>query len=135
MQCSFTTPHDDIVGYMGGFPYEYGLVQKLIGLSTPEPDIKQEIDRRNYGCRHCLREKQIADAAAAASANEGDNAAQAAPATTSAPPPAGSSAVKGPQIELSSLVHRPHDLGIEGPQNRPPPLFIFNGMRSHLKAK
>lgn len=143
MQCSFTTPLDEIVGYMGGFPYEYGLVQKLLVLPTPSPAIKQEIDRKNYGCRHCLREKQVKEAALAAAASTNEEAstigtAQAtAPATISATPSASAklAAVNDPQIQLSALVYRPHELGVEGPHDKPPSLSNFNGMRSHLKAK
>ncbi|KAH9478544.1 putative mannosyl-oligosaccharide alpha-1,2-mannosidase 1B [Psilocybe cubensis] len=142
MQCSFTTPLDDIVGYMGGFPYEYGLVKKLLVPTTPPPIIKQEIDKKNYGCRHCLRDKQVKAAALAAAASTNDDAtangaAPGIPAAAIHPTSASANlaAMRGPQIQLSALVYRPHDLGVEGPHDKPPPLTNFNGMRSHLKSK
>ena len=41
---------------------------------------------------------------------------------------------KPTMIELKSLVYHMHDT-TEGPLEKPPPLYSFNGVRSHLKGK
>ncbi|KAF8884933.1 hypothetical protein CPB84DRAFT_1964901 [Gymnopilus junonius] len=143
MKVSFAS--EDILTCCGVFPYHHGLVQKLLGPLSYTAAGKKEIDKNNYGCRHCLRQKQSTEAAAAAAASSspalgnGDSDSNQAAEQTSAqnPPlplvPRGGN--KPELIELSAIIHHMHDLGIEGPLEKPPPLFNFNGMRSHLKAK
>ena len=76
---------------------------------------KKAIGSKNYGCRHCLRVKQVESSAAAGETN--------------------SEPLEAVQLQLSTLSHRMHDLGVEGPREKPPPLFNFNGVISHMKAK
>ncbi|KDR80128.1 hypothetical protein GALMADRAFT_136670 [Galerina marginata CBS 339.88] len=145
MQVSFPSM-ENILSYMGGFPYHHGLVQKLLGPGSLSNAGKKEIDRKNYGCRHCLREKQVQGAAAAtiaaasSSATEnvgGDTGATHTQDTTVQQPSSSSKgqSASAEHIELSIVVYRMHDVAIEGPLERPPPLFNFNGIRSHLKSK
>jgi hypothetical protein len=122
MQVSLTDPHDKIAFYLGEFPYEHGLVEKLLqrgGLL-----IQTEIDRKNFGCRHCLRLKQN----------------QLATFLDLSGAPGEVSMIQDSQSNrraercLSAMVRRAEVL-FEGPREKPPPLFNFNGLRSHLKAK
>jgi len=43
-------------------------------------------------------------------------------------------ATKLTMVELSTLAYHMHDT-TEGPLEKPPPLYNFNGMRSHMKGK
>ncbi|KAF8183134.1 hypothetical protein BJ912DRAFT_928233 [Pholiota molesta] len=92
---------DDVCSYLGGYPYEHGVVAKFLGPTGISPDAKAEIEAKNFGYTGVT---MVAEASN--------------------------------PIELASVVHRLHDTGIQGPLTKPPtPLFSFNGMRSHLKAK
>jgi len=120
MQVSFLTSLDTIESYLGGFPYEYGLVSELTQRSASFANsIKRQIEKKNFGCRHCLRKNRESSM------------------TISDSVPEVLQGVGGSSryIELSAVAHRMLDLQIEGPRERPPPLYNFNGMRSHLKAK
>ncbi|KAF8960360.1 hypothetical protein BDZ97DRAFT_1834304 [Flammula alnicola] len=144
MEVSFASL-DKISSHLGGYPYEYGVAQKLLGTATLTVKGRAEIDKKNYGCRHCLRTRQVTEAAAAAAADDGkaddnlpiDGSAAAEGSSTVPEVSSMGEVVKNIRIrvELSTVVHRMHDVGIEGPMERPPPLFSFNGMRSHLKSK
>lgn len=144
MKVSFAL--EDAMSYCGGFPYRYGLVQKLLGPLSFSVAGKREIDRKNYGCRHCHRQKQVTEAVAAAAPStsahtSGDPASNRATEWTGAqnplatPLPEVQRKANTELVELSAIVYQMHDLGVEGPLEKPPPLFSFNGMRSHLKAK
>lgn len=50
------------------------------------------------------------------------------------PTPTTKAGAKPTMIELKALVYHMHDT-MEGPLEKPPPLYSFNGMRSHLKGK
>jgi hypothetical protein len=125
---------EKLASFLGGYPYEYGLVQKLLGPTSSSVDAKKEIERKNFGCRHCLRQKMEMEAAAAAavatpSTNQPSDVQPQDPT-----PPMPKAHAKPTMIELKSLVYHMHDT-TEGPLEKPPPLYIFNGMRSHLKGK
>lgn len=121
---------DDVCSYLGGYPYEHGVVAKLLGPTGILPEAKAEIEAKNFGCRHCLRKAQLDEAASADNNGTSDDASSAQ--TTGVTMVAETSN----PIELASVVHRLHDTGIQGPLTKPPtPLFSFNGIRSHLKAK
>jgi hypothetical protein len=131
MQVKFETLQT-VEKYLGPYPYEYGVCKTLLGPSHATPATKAEIDRKNYGCRHCLREEQekqvaLAAATAAIELNPGANVVDAQGAAIGVDGNA--------QIDLGSVVSRLQEVGIAGPKEQPPPLFSFNGMRSHLKAK
>ncbi|KAF9568625.1 hypothetical protein CPC08DRAFT_702225 [Agrocybe pediades] len=117
---------ETVTEYLGGYPYQYGLAKSLSGFGGFSEGGKMEINRTNFGCRHCLRAKQETEAAVA-SLQAGD-----APASS-----ANSAASAAVIVELSTVARRMHDLGIEGPLERPltERLFNFNGLRSHLKEK
>jgi hypothetical protein len=123
MQLSLTDPHDKIASYLGEFPYEHGLVEKL--LQRGGRSVQTEIAKKNFGCRHCLRLKQNQ---LATSMDLG-----------SAPGEASNLVIQDSQSNrraervLSAMVSRVQVL-FEGPREKPP-LFNFNGLRSHLKAK
>ncbi|CAA7269347.1 unnamed protein product [Cyclocybe aegerita] len=127
MQVDFTSDVEKISSLLGGYPYTFGLAKKLLGSDAVHASaIKKEIDAKNFGCRHCLRTKQVTDAVATNPTTDAQaNVASQVLTTTGAPG----------GIELSTVAHYSHDLGIEGPKERPPPLFNLNGLRSHLKAK
>ena len=129
MEISFPSL-ETIVSYLGGFPYEHGLSGSLLGYGALLNAGKKEIDRVNFGCRHCLRETQETDAATSALPADCNNASDASVTVGNS-----SASASKIGIELSSVVHRLHDVGIAGPYGRPPRLFAFNGMRSHLKEK
>lgn len=131
MQVNFETLQT-VENYLGPHPYEYGVCKTLLGPSNATPTTKAEIDRKNYGCRHCLREEQEKQAALAAAAAPTD----AAPDAHAADGHGALMDVDGnAKIDLGSVVSRLQEVGIAGPKEQPPPLFSFNGMRSHLKAK
>ncbi|KAF5311117.1 hypothetical protein D9619_007983 [Psilocybe cf. subviscida] len=131
MQVKFETLQT-VENYLGPHPYEYGVCKTLLGPSNATPTTKAEIDRKNYGCRHCLREEQEKQAALAAAAAPTD----AAPDAHAADGHGAPMDVDGnAKIDLGSVVSRLQEVGIAGPKEQPPPLFSFNGMRSHLKAK
>ena len=119
--------------FLGGYPYEYGLTQSLLGPTSTSVDAKKEIERKNFGCRHCLRTKIGTEAAAAivatASTNQPSDVQPQGPTSTTT-----EDSPKPTMIELKSLVYHMHDT-TEGPLEKPPPLYSFNGMRSHLKGK
>ncbi|KAJ3515557.1 hypothetical protein NLJ89_g1681 [Agrocybe chaxingu] len=127
MQVDFTSDVERISSFLGGYPYTFGLAKRLLNSDAVHaPTVKKQIDAKNFGCRHCLRTKQVTDAVVANPTIDAQvNVANQVSTTTGTPV----------GIELSTLAHYSHDLGIEGPKERPPPLFIFNGLRSHLKAK
>ena len=125
---------EKLTSFLGGYPYEYGLVQKLLGPTSTSVDAKQEIERKNFGCRHCLREKMemeavAAAAVAAASTNQPSDVQPQGPTS-----PTTKASARPTMIELKALVYHMHDT-TEGPLEKPPPLYSFNGMRSHLKGK
>jgi len=131
MQVSFE-PMEQLSSYLGGYRYEYGLVQKLMGPTSNSANTKKEIEWKNFGCRHCLRKKMEVEAATAAIASTNQNSefqGQTGPAN-----PKQKDATKLTMVELSTLAYHMHDT-TEGPLEKPPPLYNFNGMRSHLKAK
>ncbi|KAF8814728.1 hypothetical protein BYT27DRAFT_7205692 [Phlegmacium glaucopus] len=125
MELSLALSVNTVTSYLGGYPFTFGLAEKLMGSEGLTLLGKKAIESKNYGCRHCLRAKQVELAAAAAAEDEcsgeaGDRNLE---------------LLEAVQVKLSTTVSRMHDRGIEGPRNRPPALFNFNGMRSHLKAK
>jgi hypothetical protein len=122
MELSLTSPVDTIISYLGGYPFTLGLTEKLMGPEGLSMKGKKAIGSKNYGCRHCLRAKQVEPAAG----NEGGGGEEAGERNE---------LPKAVQVQLSTIVCRMHDRGIQGPKERPPPLFNFNGMKSHLKAK
>lgn len=129
MELSFTFSVDTIVSYLGGYPFTFGLTEKLLG-SARSSKVKKATGRKNYGCRHCLRAKQVEPVAAVpgvAAENEGNDGGGEEAGKNEAP--------QVTEVRLSTVVRRMHDEGIQGPKERPPPLFNFNGMRSHMKAK
>lgn len=131
MQVKFETLQT-VENYLGPHPYEYGVCKALLGPSSSTPAAKAEIDRKNYGCRHCWREEQEKQAALAAAAASTDGA----PGAHTVNAQETAMDVDGnAQIDLGSVVSRLQEVGIAGPKERPPSLFSFNGMRSHLKAK
>jgi len=124
MQVSLTDPHDKIAFYLGGFPYEHGLVENL--LQRGGRSVQTEVDRKNFGCRHCLRLKQ--------------NQLATFMDLGGAPGEVSNLVIQDLQSHgraerfLSAMVRRAEVL-FEGPREEPPPMFNFNGLRSHLKAK
>lgn len=134
MQLSLKFSIKDIITMMGGYPYEHGLVQKLLGSLSFTNAGKAPFDSKNYGCRHCLRAKQIEDpagaAAAVAAAVENNEAIRDIDILSLVP--------EVLRMNLSAWIGRlPGGFGglIQGPALAPPPLFNFNGLRSHLKGK
>jgi hypothetical protein len=123
---------EKLTSFLGGYPYEYGLVQKLLGPTSASADAKKEIERKNFGCRHCLRQKMEMEAAAAVATPSTNQPSDVQPQDPTPPMP--KAHAKPTMIELKSLVYHMHDT-TEGPLEKPPPLYIFNGMRSHLKGK
>ena len=133
MELSLTFSVDTITSYLGGYPFTFGLTERLLGPEGLSIKGKKAIGSKNYGCRHCLRVKQVGPAAVApdvAAENEGDGSD-----AVSEEAGEGNEPLNAVQIQLSTIVCRMHDRGIQGPKERPPPLFNFNGMVSHLKAK
>lgn len=129
MELSLTSSVDTITSYLGGYPFTLGLTEKLMGPEGLSMKGKKAIGSKNYGCRHCLRAKQVEAATVApevAARNEGGGGEEAGERNE---------LPKAVQVQLSTVACRMHDRGIQGPKERPPPLFNFNGMRSHLKAK
>jgi len=124
MELTLTLSDDTITSYLGGYPFTFGLTEKLMGSEGLTMKGKKAIESKNYGCRHCLRVKQVELAAAASEKESSEEAGERIP-----------EPLEAVQVKLSTMACRMHDLGIEGPKERPPPLFNFNGMRSHLKAK
>lgn len=114
-----------VENYLGPHPYEYGVCKTLLGPSSATLATKAEIDRKNYGCRHCLREEQEKQVALSAAAVPAVAASDATATTMDV----------DDRIDLKSVVSRLEEVGLEGPKEQPRPLFSFNGMRSHLKAK
>lgn len=115
---------EEVTAYLGGYPYEHGVASQLMGPAGISPAAKTEIESVNFGCRHCLREAQRLASLASSTSSTQENVV-----------PASNNGSTATPIQLSSVVHRMHDVGIEGPLMQPPPLYNFNGMRSHLKAK
>ena len=131
MELSLTFSVDSIISYLGGYPFSFGLVEKLRGSERLTFRGKKAIESKNYGCRHCLRAKQVELTAATAAPVENrgsDSGAEEAGARNPEPREA-------VQVKLSTIALRMHERGIEGPKEKPPPLFNFDGMISHLKAK
>jgi len=129
MELSLTFSVDTIASYLGGYPFTFGVTEKLLG-SARSFKGKKAIGRKNYGCRHCLRAKQVEPVAVVpgvAAENEGNDGGGEEAGENEAP--------EAIEVRLSTIVWTMHDRGIQGPKERPPPLFNFNGMRSHLKAK
>ncbi|KAF9533430.1 hypothetical protein CPB83DRAFT_845249 [Crepidotus variabilis] len=139
MQLLFKLRVKQVEEYLGGLPYEHGLVEKFVySNNTQAASTRREIAKKNYGCRHCLRIKQVEAAvsatnAAAMIAGESTDTTAEPQAVSPAEPQAASEGTG--QIQLSTVVHRLHEVQISGPREKPPALFIFNGLRSHLKAK
>jgi hypothetical protein len=129
MEVALALSVDKITSYLGGYPFTFGLTEQLLGPESLSTKIKEAIESKNYGCRHCLRAKQVQPAFTAAVENEGGGGEEA-EATGERTPEH-----EAVQVQLSKTAYRMHDLGIEGPKEKPPPLFNFNGMISHLKAK
>lgn len=86
--------------------------------------VQTEIDKKNFGCRHCWRSKQ--NKISASTNLDGASV------ETSPPVVHGSRAAEG--IILQAMASR-MQVDREGPREKPPPLFHFNGLRSHMKAK
>jgi hypothetical protein len=106
MQLSFL-PRDERMSYLNGFPLSnsYGTVTKFFRQGGKA--IQKEIDMRDFGCRICLRKKQIND----------------------------TSAIPGSSANPAGNKDRDVAQNCSQPKNPKPPLFNFNGLRSHLKAK
>jgi len=108
MEISFVS-EKEVTSHLNGFAYPYGLAAKF--LRHCGKAVQKEIDKKNFGCRICLKRKQTEEivnvSKELANSTEGD---------------------VNPFLNLlhCTLSERPEEM---------PPLFSFNGMRSHLKAK
>jgi len=120
MELSLTLSVDKVASYLGGYPFSFGLTEKLMGPEHLTFLGKKAIESKNYGCRHCLRAKQVE--LATATENEGGDE-------------EGGASNPESVVRLSKIAIAMHSQGIQGPREKPPPLFNFNGMISHLKAK
>ena len=115
MELSFVS-REEVISHLNGFAYPYGIVAKLFRHGGQA--VQKEINKKNFGCRICLRRKQTKDTTVAVPESEASaNPSGAEDHTDSSP------LVSTLDCPLSQ---RPKEM---------PPLFNFNGMRSHLKAK
>jgi len=112
MEISFVS-EKEATSHLNGFAYPYRIATKL--LQHGGKAVQKEIDKKNFGCRICLRRKQtkeitnVSEDVANLTGGEDD-------------------ADVNPFLSLlhCDLSERPAEM---------PSLFSFNGMRSHLKAK
>src|SRR5258705_8484997 len=109
MEISFVS-EKELTSHLNGFAYPYGLAAKF--LQHGGKAVQKEIDKKNFGCRICLKRKQTEEIVDVS--KEPTN-----PIEGDANPPV-------PDLLHCTLSERPEEM---------PPLFSFNGMRSHLKAK
>jgi hypothetical protein len=115
MELSFVSL-EEVTLHLNGFSYPYGIVAKFFRQGGQA--VQREIDTKKFGCRICLRRKQAKDTAVAAPESEG------------------SSRTVGGEThsDMGALVNILHCPLSQRPKEMPP-LFSFNGLRSHLKAK
>lgn len=102
----------ETIQYLNGFKYPYGMVAKLFRQG------KEIQDEKKFGCRFCLRRKQVNG--------------------TPANVPGGSANITGNEDFTAEGFQRTMPLESCVPLEKPkeiPTLFSFNGMRSHVKAK
>jgi hypothetical protein len=104
MQISFL-PRAEGMSYLNGFPLSCETVTKFFRQGGKA--IQEEINMKKFGCRICLRKKQVND----------------------------TSAVPGSSANPAGDKDRDVAQNCSQPKNPKPPLFNFNGLRSHLKAK
>lgn len=108
MRLSFKHSVAEMAGFLAGFPYESGLVERLLFGSGES--IKKEIAAKNFGCRHCLAKSRK---------------------------PLDIECTLwdwGPEWALSAIEKRTLEWYSFASQEKFV-LFDFNGLRSHLKAK
>jgi len=89
----------------------WGLAQKLLGLSNKA---KSARELKNYGCSHCLNKKREE-------------------ALPPIPVAGGASSATSTDVQPQTQASTSED--VDAKSKLPQPLFNFNGMRSHLKAK
>ena len=109
MQVAFYYSVNDMAGFLAGFPYESGLVERLL-LGSGE-STKKEIAVKNFGCRHCLAKLRNPPKIGDSSASNGLGG-----------------------TYLSHVEQRTRELYPLASQEKFV-LFDFNGLRSHLKGK
>ncbi|KAF9051539.1 hypothetical protein BJ165DRAFT_1449516 [Panaeolus papilionaceus] len=47
--------------FLGGFRYKYAWAGALLGPSSHSKTVQADIQKKIYGCRHCMRKKQVQD--------------------------------------------------------------------------
>ncbi|TFK34477.1 hypothetical protein BDQ12DRAFT_738215 [Crucibulum laeve] len=111
------------------YPFNFGLAQKLVSLS---PKMASAIEMKNYGCRHCLGKSKVREEKVALAHDQERCEGKLVD---------GQGELNTDTITIAVDAQKDEDKAKEKakPEKpleiKKPNLFIFNGIRSHLKAK